>query len=49
LLTTEEVNPKEPQIIFRRMGDYATDVTFPHIQMAISFNIIINVADTAMK
>jgi hypothetical protein len=48
LLTTEELNPKEHQIIFRRMGDYATDVTFHHVHIPVSLDMINNVVDTAM-
>jgi hypothetical protein len=48
-LTTEELNPKEHQIIFGRMGDYATDVMFHHIHIPISLDIINEVANTAIS
>jgi hypothetical protein len=48
LLTTEELKLREHQIIYRRMGDYAKDVTFPHIHIPISLIKINVVANTAM-
>jgi hypothetical protein len=40
LLTTKELNPKEQQIIFRRMGDYATDDTFHHFHIPVPLDMI---------
>jgi hypothetical protein len=40
LLTTEELDPKELQIIFRRIGDYATDVVFHRIHFLIPLDKI---------
>jgi hypothetical protein len=48
LLTTEQLNPKEHQIIFRRMSDYATDVTFHHIHIPVLLGMINKVADMAI-
>jgi hypothetical protein len=48
LLTTEELNARDHQIIFRRMGDYATDVTFHHVHIPVPLDMINNVANTAM-
>jgi hypothetical protein len=48
LLTSKELNPKEHQIILRRMGEYATDVTFHHIRIPILLNIINQVANLAL-
>ena len=49
LLTTEELDPKEHQIIFRRIGDYATDVVFHHIHIPIPLDKINEVSDKAIS
>ena len=38
LLTTEELDPKEHQILFRRRGKYAVDVNFHHVHIPINLN-----------
>jgi hypothetical protein len=35
LLTTEDLNPEEHQIILRKIGDYAADVVFHHVHIPI--------------
>jgi hypothetical protein len=46
----EELSTRGHQKIFKRMVDYATDVTFHHIHIPIPLNMMINVvANTAMK
>ncbi len=49
LLTTEDLNPREHQIFFRRMGEYATVVKFHHVNIPISINNINQVADKAIE
>ena len=43
------LDPKEHQIIFRRIGDYATDVVFHHIHVPIPLNQINKVSDQAVS
>ena len=47
LLTTEELNPRKHQILFRKRGDYAMDV-FHHVHIPINLNKIFQTADKAM-
>ena len=47
-LITEELDPKEHQIIFKRIGEYATDVEFHHIHVPVDLRKFINIADQAM-
>jgi hypothetical protein len=49
LLTMEELNPKEHQIFFCRMGEYVTDGKFHHFHIPISLNNINQVADTVIE
>jgi hypothetical protein len=49
LLTTKDLNPKEHQIFFRRMWEYATDVKFHHLHIPISVNKINHLADRAIE
>jgi hypothetical protein len=48
LLAIEKLNPKEHQIIFRRMGANATDVIFHHVHIPISLNKINEVVNKAI-
>ena len=47
-LTTEDLDSKEHQIIFRRMGDYATDVIFHHIHIPVSLDTINKISEKAI-
>jgi cytolysin (calcineurin-like family phosphatase) len=49
LLTTEDLNPREHQIFFRRMGEYSTDVKYHHVHIPISLDKINQVADRAIQ
>jgi hypothetical protein len=48
LLTTEDLNPKEHQIFFRRMGEYANEEFFC-VHISISLDKINQVADRAIE
>jgi N-acetyl-beta-hexosaminidase len=45
----EHLNPKEHQIFFRRIGEYATEVNFHHVHIPIPLNKINQVADKAIE
>ena len=47
-MTTEELNPEEHQILFRKRGEYAVDVNFHHVHIPIHLNNIFLVADKAI-
>jgi hypothetical protein len=49
LLTTEDLNPREHQIFFRRMEENATGVKFHHVHIAISLNKIGQLANKAVE
>jgi hypothetical protein len=48
-LTTEDLNPKEHQIFFSRMGENATDVKFHHVPISFSLHKIKQLADKAIE
>jgi predicted N-acyltransferase len=49
LLTTGELNSKEHQIIFRRIGKYDTIVTFHHVQIPSRMNLLNQEMDKAKE
>ena len=49
LLGTETLNQKEHQIIFKRIGEYATDVEFHHVHIPIQLGELTQAADKAME
>jgi hypothetical protein len=48
-LTTEDLNPEEQPIIFRRMGEYTKYVIFHHVHKLILHNKINQVLDKATE
>ena len=48
LLTTESLDQQEHQIIFQRIGEYATDVEFHHVLIPVPLGLQIQIADQAM-
>ena len=48
-LTTETLNTKEHQIIFKRVGEYATDVQFHHVHIPINLGKQIKIAEEAKQ
>jgi hypothetical protein len=49
LLSTQELDPREHQIMFGRMGEYATDVIFQHEHLSNSLNKIYQEVDKAIE
>ena len=49
LLSTENLDQQEHQIIFQRIGEYATDVEFYHVYIPIPLGLQIQIAEQAME
>ena len=49
LLTTETLNTKEHQIIFKRVGEYAPDVQFHHVHIPVNLGKQVNIAKEAKQ
>ncbi len=49
LLSTESLDQQEHQVIFQRIGDYATDVEFHHVHIPVPLGLQIQIADQAME
>jgi hypothetical protein len=47
--TTEDLNPKEHQILSLRMGEYPIDLKLHHVHIPISLDKINRVADLAIE
>ena len=48
LLSTESLDQQEHQVIFQRIGEYATDVEFHHVHIPVPLGLQIQIADQAM-
>ena len=49
LLTTQELNATEHQVIFKRIGEYATDVLFHHIHIPVNLQQQMGIGSQAMS
>jgi hypothetical protein len=49
LLSTESLDQQNHQIIFQRIGEYATDVEFHHVHIPVPLGMQIQIADQAME
>ena len=49
LLSTESLDQQEHQVIFQRIGEYATDVEFHHVHIPVPLGLQIQIADQAME
>ena len=49
LLSTGSLDQQNHQIIFHRIGEYATDVEFHHVHIPVQLGMQIQIADQAMK
>ena len=48
LLTTENLDQQNHQVIFKRIGEYATDVEFHHVHIPVPLGLQVQVANQAM-